>query len=56
MANKVWRTKRGMGGSHGGRGRSEKTAIMKKHSRKLRRCGGALDLALIREKVGKAGM
>lgn len=37
MANKVWRTKRGMGGSHGGRGRSEKTAIMKKHSRKLRR-------------------
>ena len=37
MANKVWKVKKGMGGSRGGRGRSEKTAVMKRHSAKLRR-------------------
>lgn len=37
MANKVGRIKLGMGGSRGGRGRSETTEVMKKHSRKLRR-------------------
>lgn len=37
MANKVKRIKRGMGGSRGGRGRSEKTAVMKDHSKKERR-------------------
>lgn len=37
MANKVRRIKSGMGGSRGGRGRSEKTAVLKDHSKKERR-------------------
>lgn len=37
MANKVRRIKSGMGGSRGGRGRTEKTAVMKDHSKKERR-------------------
>ena len=37
MANKVWKVKAGMGGSRCGKGRSEKTAVMKRHSAKLRR-------------------
>jgi hypothetical protein len=37
MANKVKRLKGGMGGSRCGKGRSEKTATMKRHSKKLRR-------------------
>lgn len=37
MANKIRRTKSGMGGSRNGRGRTEKTAIMKEHSRTERR-------------------
>lgn len=53
MANKVWRAKRGMGGSRGGRGRSEKTEVMKEHSRKLRRREAA---QVIKEEIlpGKA--
>ena len=37
MANKIKRLKSGMGGSRCGKGRSEKTATMKRHSKKLRR-------------------
>ena len=39
MANKLkpYAIKAGMGGSRAGRGRSEKTAVMKAHSKKLRR-------------------
>lgn len=37
MANKVNGTKSGMGGSNNGKGRSERTEIMKRHSKKLRR-------------------
>lgn len=39
MANKLNERaiKRGMGGSRCSRGRSEKTGVMKKHSKKLRR-------------------
>lgn len=37
MALKVWKVKPGMGGSRCGGGRSEKTAVMKRHSRRIRR-------------------
>lgn len=37
MANKVKAAKAGMGGSKNGKGRTERTEIMKKHSKKLRR-------------------
>lgn len=37
MANKIRRIKSGMGGSSSGRGRSEKTAVMKEHSKTERR-------------------
>lgn len=37
MAGKIWKIKKGMGGSRCGRGRSEKTAVMKAQSKKLRR-------------------
>lgn len=37
MALKVKRIKPGMGGSRCGKGRTEKTETMKKHSRKTRR-------------------
>lgn len=40
MANKVKRIKNGMGGSRRGKGRSEKTAVMKKHGAKARRRQG----------------
>jgi hypothetical protein len=45
MANKVWRIKKGMGGSRCGRGRSEKTEVMKQHSKKLRRRLGKVEAA-----------
>lgn len=40
MANKIRATKRGMGGSRNGKGRSEKTETMKRDSKKLRRAEG----------------
>jgi hypothetical protein len=40
MGNKIRRIKLGMGGSRSGKGRSEKTAVMKSHSAKLRRAEG----------------
>lgn len=40
MANKVKAIKAGMGGSKCGKGRTERTAIMKKHSKKARRAEG----------------
>jgi hypothetical protein len=40
MANKVGKIKRGMGGSNGGRSRWEKTEVLKKNSKKLRRQEG----------------
>ena len=46
MANKIWKVKNGMGGSRCGRGRSEKTAEMKKYGRKLRR---RMSMKIIRE-------
>jgi len=42
MANKVGKIKDGMGGSRNGRGRYEKTEVLKKQSRKLRRLLGRL--------------
>lgn len=40
MANKVKKIKNGMGGSKCGKGRTEKTAVMKKQSKKARRTQG----------------
>ncbi len=40
MANKVKGIKSGMGGSKCGKGRTEKTAVMKKQSKKARRAQG----------------
>jgi len=48
MANKIWKVKNGMGGSRCGRGRSEKTADMKKYGRKLRR---RMSRKIIREQL-----
>lgn len=48
MANKLWKAKNGMGGSRCGRGRTEKTADMKRYGRKLRR---RLSHAIIREQL-----
>ncbi len=44
MANKVKFTKRGMGGSLNGRGRTDKTEVMKRHSKKLRRNEGKQEI------------
>ena len=42
MANKAVKIKDGLGGSRNGRGRYEKTEVLKKQSRKLRRLLGRL--------------
>ena len=45
MACKVRHIKRGLGGSRNGRGRSEKTATLKQHSKKARRVQGQREIA-----------
>ena len=50
MANKVKRIKTGMGGSRCGHGRSEKTATMKRDSKKARRRQGRV---LIKEQLAQ---